>query len=229
MEQMPSNTPVMESKPGPAGWFQIWMKVVTKPSEQTFLEISESPEAKIQTALIWAAIGGFIAGIGGGLGSALRMLFQSGGSTDSMGTLIGYICGFPIGLAIITPISLALSTALFQWIAKLLGGTGSYEKLIYSVAAVNVPVSIVSAVISLLSGIPVVGTCISLFSFLLSIYVLVLNIMAVKTVNRFGWGQAAGAVLIPAFVIGIFCACIVFGGMMILGPALGNSFGQFAP
>lgn len=229
MEQIPSNTPVMESKPGPAGWLQLWMKVVTKPSEQTFIEISDSPDAKIQTALIWAAIAGFVGGIGVGIGSALRLLFQNGGSSEEMGMIAMFVCGFPIVMAIISPIGLALSTALFQWIAKLFGGVGSFEKLIYALAAINVPVSIVSGAISLLSGIPVVGACVSLFSILLSIYAIVLNVMAVKAVNRFGWGQAAGSVLIPAFVIGIFCGCLVFGGLMVLGPAIGNSFGQFAP
>ncbi len=59
------NTPVMSSG-GPSGiasWFQIWMKVVTKPNEETFAEITESPQAKTQTALIWAATSGVFGGI----------------------------------------------------------------------------------------------------------------------------------------------------------------------
>jgi len=41
MDQMPSNLPVMdEPKPGPAGWFQVWKKAVTKPNELTFIEIT---------------------------------------------------------------------------------------------------------------------------------------------------------------------------------------------
>lgn len=223
---MPSNTPVMESKPGPAGWLQVWIKAITKPGEQTFIEISESPDAKIQTALIWATIAGFLGGIGVGIGLALRSFIQNGGSSDGMGTIAMFICGYPIALAIINPITLALSTALFQWIAKLFGGVGSYEKLIYSLAAVAVPITIVSGAINLLSGIPIVGICIGIFSFLVSIYAIVLNITAVKAVNRFGWGQAAGSVLIPAVVIGIFCGCIVFGGMLLLGPAIRDVFYQ---
>lgn len=226
MEQMPSNTPVMESKPGPAGWFQVWIKAVTKPGEQTFVEISESPEVKIQTALIWAAIAGFVAGIGVGIGSGLGLLFQSGGDTLGMGTIAVFICGFPIALAIINPISLAFSSALFQWIARMFGGVGSFEKLIYSLAAVAAPISIVSGAFSLLSGIPLIGACVGIFSFGLSIYAMVLNIMAVKAVNRFGWGQAVGSVLIPGLVIGIFCGCIVFISLLLLGPAIGNIFEQ---
>lgn len=226
MEQVPSNAPVMEPKSGPAGWLQVWIKAVTKPSEQTFIEISESPDAKTQTALIWSAIAGFIGGIGVGIGSALRILIQSGGSTNGVGTLAMYICGFPIFMAILSPIGLAFSAALFQWVAKMFGGAGSFEKLIYSLAAISVPITIVSGAINLLSGVPIVGICVSLFSFAVSLYTIYLNITAVKAVNRFGWGQAAGSVLIPAFVIGFFCGCLVFGGMMILGPVIGDAFGQ---
>lgn len=226
MEQVPSNAPVMEPKSGPAGWLQVWIKAVTKPSEQTFIEISESPEAKTQTALIWSAIAGFIGGIGVGIGSALSVLIRGGGNSTGVGTFAMYICGFPILMAIISPIGLALSTALFQWVAKLFGGTGSFEKLIYSLAAISVPITIVSGATSLLSGVPIVGICISLFSIVISLYTVFLNITAVKAVNRFGYGQAAGSVLIPAFVIGFFCGCLVFGGMMILGPVIGDVFGQ---
>ncbi|MBK9779247.1 MAG: YIP1 family protein [Anaerolineales bacterium] len=226
MEQMPSNTPVTESKPGPAGWVQTWIMAVTKPNEQTFIEISESPDAKVQTALIWAVIAGLISGIMLGIGFAIQSLIQGGGSSNDMGTIALLICGMPIAMAIINPIGLSFSTALFQWVAKLFGGVGSFEKLIYPLSAITLPITIVSGIFSLLSSIPIVGVCISFFSFAISIYATALNIMAVKAVNRFDWGKAIGSVLIPAFAIGIFCGCVVFIGLMILGPAIANTFNQ---
>jgi hypothetical protein len=117
-----------------------------------------------------------------------------------------------------------LFVAIIQWIAKLFGGTGTYVKLLYAFAAITVPVTIVSSVFVLLSVIPYVGICTGIISFGLSIYVLVLQVMAVKGVNRFGWGQAAGSVFIPGCVVFIICACVVFGGLMLLGPVIGNVF-----
>jgi hypothetical protein len=60
----------------------------------------------------------------------------------------------------------------------------------------------------------------------LSIFAIYLQVAAVKAVNRFGWGQAVGSVLIPLFVILFVCGCVVIGGLMIMGPIIGDVFGQ---
>jgi len=114
--------------------------------------------------------------------------------------------------------------AIIQWIAKLFGGTGNYEKLLYAFAAITVPFTIVSSLFVLLGVIPFVGICTGVISFGLSIYALVLQVMAVKAINRFGWGQAAGSVLMPGCVVFILCACVVIGGLMLMGPMIGNVF-----
>lgn len=228
-------TPPSSGAPGPAGWLPIWIKAVTKPSEQTFLELMESPDVKIQTALIWASASGFVAGLFAGIGSVLGLLIQTGGESGGMGMILGFICGFPILLSITSPLSLVLSTALFQWIAKLFGGAGSFDKLLYVLAAVAAPLTLVSGAFSILSGIPVVGACVSLFSFIFSLYAIYLNITAVKAVNRFGWGQAIGSVFVPSILFGLICGCVVFLGLMLIGPAIGDVFEgvnqglQFAP
>ncbi|GAB4540005.1 MAG: hypothetical protein Fur002_05980 [Anaerolineales bacterium] len=53
------NTPIMSDPtgapnptgavPGPAGWIQIWIKAVSQPNEQTFIDVTESPEAQPKT------------------------------------------------------------------------------------------------------------------------------------------------------------------------------------
>lgn len=227
MEEMPSNTPISESRPGPAGWVQTWIMAVTKPNEQTFIDISESTNAKTQTALIWAVIAGFVSGIAIGITSALQLLIQSGdaGSMDA-GTIAALVCGLPIAMAIFNPIGLAISTALIQWVAKLFGGTGSFEKLIYPISAIALPMTIISGVVSVLSSIPIVGVCISIFSFAVSVYAIVLNVLAVKAVNRFDSGKAIASVLIPGFVIGIVFVCCIAGSLVILGPVIGDTFNQ---
>ncbi len=240
MEQMPSNTPVMESKPGPAGWFPVWIKAVTQPNEQTFVDITESPDASSRTAYIWIFIAGTISGIiqaiantirlSMGLGSAFQQIpgmeqFPQSTGGGGAGVLIGGLCASPIA-GLISVVLVALLVAIVQWIAKLFGGTGTYDKLLYAFAAITVPFSIVSSVLILLGVIPYVGICFGVISLGLSIYALVLNVMAVKGINRFGWGPAAGSVLIPGCVVILLCACVVIGGLMVLGPVIGNVFEQ---
>jgi hypothetical protein len=241
MEQMPSNTPVMDSKPGPSGWLPVWIKAVTQPNEQTFVDITEHPDMSARTAYIWVFIAGTVSGIiqafattiraATGAASALSQIpgleqyfpQTSGAGGFTIGTLIGGLCAAPFA-GLLSIVFFALFAAIIQWIAKMFGGAGTYEKLLYALAAITVPFTIVSSLFVLLGVIPFVGICTGILSIGLAIYSLVLQVMAVKAVNRFGWGQAAGSVFIPGCAVFIFCACIVFGGLMVLGPVIGKTF-----
>jgi hypothetical protein len=76
----------------------------------------------------------------------------------------------------------------------------------------SVPYSLVAAVLALLSMIPFVGILTGLISFAMSIYVIVLEVLAVKAVNRLDTGKAVGAVLLPALAIFlIVCCCLAIG------------------
>lgn len=247
MEQMPSNPPSMETKPGPAGWLAVWIKAVAKPNEQTFVEITEQPDAASRTAFIWVFIAGTISGIFQAILQAIyaatgtspripipgleQFTQTSGGHAGAMGiTLIISLCLSPLA-GVISVIFFALFTAIVQWIAKLFGGAGSFDKLAYAFAAIMVPFTLVSSALALFTAIPFVGACLGILSFGLSLYGMVLNVMAVKGVNRFGWAPAIGSVFIPGIVVFIFCCCIVFAGAMLLGPVLGDAFKglQFTP
>lgn len=243
MEQIPSNTPVMETKPGVAGWFAVWMKAVSKPSEQSFIDITESSEATTRTALIWVFIAGTITGLVTGLVQALNAflgstpqfppipgleqyvdpsLLQQGSSP--MMTLVFGICGAPVA-GLLTVAFFALGVAIVQWVAKLFKGTGSFEKLAYAYAAITMPVSLVSAVLTVLGAIPFIGACFGFVSLAVTIYTVVLQVYAVKAVNRFPtFGPAVGSVFIPSAVIFfVLCLCaIAFSA--IFGAAIGQGF-----
>lgn len=247
MEQMPSNTPMMIAKPGPAGWLPVWIKAVTKPNEQTFTEITDHPDASTRTAFIWVFIAGTVSGIVQAILQAiyaatgtmpqlpipgLEQFTQSGGGdAGTVGvTLLVSLCLSPLA-GVVSVIFFAIGTAIVQWIAKLFGGAGSFEKLAYAFAAITVPVTLISALLTLLGAIPFVGLCFGIVSLGLGIYAVVLQVMAVKGVNRFGWGAAIGSVFIPGFVVFIFLCFIVFTGLTLLSPLLGDLFQglQFSP
>ena len=223
------NTPITPSSSGSgsgtsgvAGWVAIWIKALTKPSEQTFIDLTESPDANAKTAYIWVFIAGTLGGIIQAFASAIRMATgvasqfsqipglekyfphtAGGGGGSFVFSLFAGICAAPFA-GLLSVVFFALFIAIIQWIAKLFGGTGTYEKLLYAFAAITVPFTVISSVFALLSVIPLVGICIGVISFGVSIYALVLEIMALKAVNRFGWGQAAGSLFLPGCAILLF-------------------------
>jgi hypothetical protein len=227
-----SNIPIEPEKPEP--FYQIWIKALTRPADQTYYEIASSPTGNPNIAYLWLFLTGLISSIVsfGVQGASLRQIrdflppeaASVLGSNQSIGTgLIGAICGAPIAAAF-SVFGFAISVALIQWIAKMFGGNGDYSKMVYTLACIAAPINLVSAVLGLFSAIPLVGIVFGLVSFLVGIYSLFLYVSAVKGVNQFGWGPAIGAVLIPGAVIFLFCACCLILSLVLMGPAIGEVF-----
>jgi hypothetical protein len=216
---------------GPKPFFQVWMDALTKPSETTFAEMAASPNAKAMTAYLWMFVALLIELFFTSLvqGTVVRdALRQQGVGNNLPGgglgiTLISAVCGAPIG-AVIGTVFFAIGVAIVQWVAKMFGGRGTFDQLAYSFAAISAPYGIVAAVFILLSAIPFVGLCFRIVLGLAGLYVVVLEVMAVKGVNQFGWGPALGAVFIPGLVIGFLCCCLAVGISATLGATLGNVF-----
>lgn len=229
MDQMPSNTPVMESKPGPAGWLPVWIKAVSQPYEQTFVDITEHPDAQSKTAYIWIFLAAMLIYLVSFIVQVIIMALGIGGQDSGVGglgaSLLIFICISPF-VGALSVLFFALNVAIVQWIAKLFGGTGTYEKLVYAVAAIYVPITLASLILSPFYAIPFLNICVGMVAVGLSFYYLFLHITAVKAVNHFGWGQAIGSVLIPFVVIVVFCACVTIGVLMVLGPVIGNVFSE---
>ena len=227
------NTPIMppsSGAPGPAGWIPVWIKAVTQPNEQTFIDITRHPDALPKTAYIWIFVAGTLSTIVTGLIQTVLVAAglngQSGleGAGAAVGgSLIGVICISPFAGAL-SVLFFALGVAIIQWIAKLFGGTGTYDKLVYAIAAISVPFTLVSMLLVPLNVVPYLNICTGFLSAGLGFYALFLQITAVKAVNRFGWGQAAGSMLLPGVVFLVVCSSVMFIVLMLLGPVLGDIF-----
>jgi hypothetical protein len=96
-------------------------------------------------------------------------------------------------------------------------------------ASILAPYLIISGVVTLLSAIPYVGFCFSAILALAGLYILVLEVMAVKGVNQISWGAAIGSLLIPVFAIAFLCVCLVAGLFTLLVPVLRDAAPNFAP
>ena len=225
------NTPVSPEPAGISGWFTVWMDALTKPNEQTYVRIAGSGNAKSMTAFLWIFIASLVQFFLSSLvqGAVMRQFMQQYGLGDQFGSggfvtqLITAICGAPVG-AVISVIFFAVFVGVIQFVAKMFGGHGTFDQLAYVLAAIIAPFSLVTGILTLLSAIPFVGLCFGIISLLAGFYILYLEVMAVKVISQFGWGQAVGTLLLPFIVI---CCCLsvgVIGIMRALGPAIGDTF-----
>ena len=229
-----SNAPLPASGPTPV--LQTWMKALTKPNEQTFVDIASSPNAKATTAYLWVFVASLIQIFLSALvqNQLVGTYMEQYGLGDSLGNggissvLIGAICGAPIGAAV-TTLFFAIGVFIVQWIAKMFGGRGTSDQLAYAMAAIAAPYSIVAGIFTLLAVIPYVGFCFSAILAIAGIYILVLQVMAVKGVNQISWGAAIGSLLIPGLVIGFICACLVGVSVAALLPLIRESVPNLTP
>ena len=228
-EQM--NAPMLPPPSGVSEWFSVWRDALTKPNDQTFARISQSPNAKLTTALLWVFLGSLVNTLLGSLvqGAIFRQMMQNsdfgrnGFPGMAGGGIVGVICGAPIA-AVISVVIFAAVVGVVQLIAKMFGGRGTFDQLAYAIAAIFTPVSLINSIFTLLAAIPFVVYCAGLISFLLFIYTVVLQVMAVKGVHQFGWGQAAASLLLPFLVL---CCCLavgVIGILRALGPGINEIF-----
>jgi hypothetical protein len=216
-EQM--NTPMLPPPSGFAEWMSVWREALTKPNEQTFARIAQSPNAKLTTALLWVFLGSLVNALFGALvrGPIVRQMMQNAGFVgdefQSMagGGLLAAICGAPVG-AVISVVLFVAVVGVVQLIAKMFGGRGTFDQLTYAIAAIVTPVSLINSLLTLLAAIPYVVYCVGLLGLLLLIYAVVLEVMAVKGVNQFGWGQAAASLLLPFLTL---CCCLAVAAFAI--------------
>lgn len=231
-----SNAPVPESTPGTV--LQIWGKALTRPSEQTFSGIASSPNARATTAYLWIFVASLIQIFLAALVQSQLLgtyMAQYGLDPEMFGARSGIaailttaLCGAPLG-AVVTTLVFAISVFVIQWLAKMFGGTGTYDQMAYALASIGAPYAIIVGILTLFSAIPYVGLCFSGILFLAFFYILALQVMAVKGVNQISWGAAIGALLIPILAIGFLCACLIGVSIAALLPVIQETTPNFTP
>lgn len=219
-----------------AAMFQTWMNVITKPGEATFEAERHQPQANLTTALIWIVIAAVVLAIGNAIGALIGSLIGGGGASMTRMFLdqanlppevvaqlrasaaggAGGVAGAFCGALIAAPIFFLIGSGIYFLIARLFGGTGTFEEQTYLLAASAAPITIVSGLVGI---IPLLGGCVGL---LLAIYQLVLNYFALKVTHGLTSGKASAVVLIP---VAIFFLCICLGavGFVILIGAVVNN------
>ena len=223
---MPSDQPANIQN---GSFFQTWIQALTKPRITTYAAMAASPKAKATTAYLWVFLCSFAPAVVSMVvsgGELTRRLVEVGVDTEQLGggigsALVNFLCIAPFA-AVAGVVGFLISAALMQWIGKMFGGLGSFDQLAYALGAITAPALLVSALLTLPAAIPFAGLCFAGLSAVFSIYVLALQVMAIKGVHQFGWVPAIGTFIIPGLAIALLVCCAVVVLLSVTGLAMGD-------
>jgi hypothetical protein len=191
----------------PRKWYEIWWEVYSRPGVTSFQSILNEPDHSATRGFIWIAIPSLIA--------ALASSMISVGSLQNIEPGFASPWVYFLCVVILTPIfailGVIISTGIYHWIAKLLGGSGSWTDLVFSLSAIIAPSELIAGAISLISfvflQIPVFIFIPWGLSFVFGIYVIILSILAIMAAEKIGAGKAALAYFIPLIFVGLIALC----------------------
>lgn len=222
--------PALPEQPPPPSlseWSGIWFQAVTKPSEETYIEIAR--RADVKTAYIWLAISYLISNMVSLLIIGLSRSANGYSFFNDFGYDLGGInpavanlcCGLPLNISLGIAL-LSGMAALSNVIARGFGGVGDYRQLIYCFAAYNFFLPAVSTAAILSSQIIHGGAALLLLllGYAVIIYDIVLNVRVIKAVHQIKTSQA----ITSSFLLLAIFACVVLVILVMLGPAVGNLF-----
>jgi len=221
----------------PMSFFQAMGKALTGPNTANFRALAQNPKANAGQGFLWIAIGSAISSLISGVlftlfpnnpflqsgplvdlmneyGFNVPTTIPSGPNIFSLATTL--VCGIPAGV-VGALIGTAILAGLIHLMAGLLGGRGDFGKIVFMLALIQVPFGFIG---SILTPIPYLG-CLSA---LIGLYALVLEVLAIDGVYKFGVAKAVLTLLIPVVVICVAVACLVAGIVAILGAALSEAF-----
>jgi hypothetical protein len=198
--------------------WQTWLNVTTKPNETTFEAERRSPNANLQTALIWIVIAAVVAAVVGLLQSTMATAAAQGALPQMLAQLdlspeeraqaqmflnsgiFGGLGTASLASIITVPLGFLIGVGILYLVARLLGGTGEFGRYAYLNAAFQAPLGILA---SLLSLVPFVN-CLTVF---ISIYQIVLTYYATKVEHQLSSGRALIVVLLPLIVVLLLMGC----------------------
>lgn len=218
--------------PEPRKWYEIWWDVWRHPGANTFRAILQEPNATLSRAFIWVGVAGLIAGLISALSSLISPL-----ESETVSPYL-YIGCTTILIPIMAVIGLAISGGIYHLVARLFGGTGSWDKLAYCFATVTAPASIVSTIVSMFtvstatvlqtlisgqgsnlpssaSALTTPLTCVAgLIAFALGIYQIILMVHAIDGTENIGTGNAVLTYFIPVVVVIVLTVCCAVIGLV---------------
>jgi len=209
-----------KSKPAAKSYafYDVWMTVLASMDIESYENVLNDPEAGAGRAFEWVAYAGIISGLIFPLTlmnnpqfKELMNMPEFIGMFGNMGTT-ALMVALALVMALLTPIlsliQLAISAGIQNFLAVLFGGNGYFGRTAYALAAYLAPMTILIAVFGI---IPLVGQCLTS---VVGIYIIILNIRALRAAHSISIWQAIGVMLTPSVILFIFaCLLILLAGL----------------
>jgi len=187
-------------------WSEVWTAVLTKPREETFVEILRDPNAKPNRAYLWIYLSSLIT-VFITLNTTLtdpafieqfqQMNPEAAGMLDSSAIFLSLLCIVPFA-SLLSIAGLLLITFAMQLIANQFGPTeqtrNRWKSILYVVAAVTAPLNIIGVIFVLL---PIIG----FLSLILTVYQIYLLMLGIKAIFGFSTMQALITVIVPEIAL----------------------------
>lgn len=218
METLPAETP-LDSK-----WHEIWLDIWAHPGDQAFRDILKERNHSASRAFIWVAVTSLLLAIITTIGYIpLYRNLVSQFNSLSNSNIIGNTSIITVGICslILTPIfaviGLGISSGIYHLISKIFGGNGNWSDLIFCMGAVSAPASLLSAVLFipylLFGNFPaiwwLVAILIGILTVVLAVYVLIMNVNALRAAENIGTGGAVGTLLVPIAIGLVLSVCCI--------------------
>jgi hypothetical protein len=201
-------------------WQEVWMRAVTQPQVDVYRAHLTDPGASLQRGVTWV----FVASIAGSLMEAVASSMSRLGGPG----MFAFDEALKANISLATALCCAPFSAVFgllvffiwngiqYFIAVMLGGEGSFEDQIYSVASFVAPMSLIGVLVGM---IPCFGP---LAAFGALLYSLFLNVVALEAVHLFGRGKA---VIASLWWLLLFCLCpiVLIIVLVVMGVAIGSA------
>jgi hypothetical protein len=200
-----------------------WVKALTSPSDETYQQIADDPGASFGKSALWIFLAGMLGSLISGMVNYVRFTVFGSTGMEFFGdygeffqglsmfqpSIFGVITGSPVA-GVMSVIFALVAVGLIYVVSRALGGVGSYEKLFTTMAAYEVPLGVVIAIVG---AVPVVN-CLSV---VLGIYGIVLGVIANKVVMEYNWGKAfIASVAVPLAIAAVIFLCM----FVIVGSAI---------
>ena len=147
-----------------------------------------------------------------------EQLAQAGENLPLMDFNFGVIFLFMlVGTVIVTPLSFFIGSGIQFLGARLFGGSGDFKSHLYLLAVIQVPITILGGLISIISLIPFIGVVAGLAGFGLSIFTLIITVRVIKAVHNLSTGRAVAGMILPPIILVFLIGCLmtIFGSALI--------------